>query len=159
MKKQCYSFSPVSSAPIGSHCILELFGCPSQLLDDTQFIQSAIQEAVKSANATLLKEISYQFEPFGVTALALLSESHISIHTWPETGYIAIDVFTCGEHTRPEQACLRFIEAFEAQDHSLITFPRGQFTPTIRSTIKNLEKHVSSNLSSESEKVALQTNS
>jgi S-adenosylmethionine decarboxylase len=153
MKKQFYSPNQVASLPIGSHCILELFGCPSALLDDVQFIQNTIKEAVKKAKATLLEEVSYQFEPFGVTALALLSESHISIHTWPETGYIAVDVFTCGQHTQPELACLCFIEAFQASNHSLMTIHRGQFAPTIRSTIQNLENL--SKVSSEAGKVAV----
>ncbi|BAU14526.1 S-adenosylmethionine decarboxylase proenzyme [Leptolyngbya sp. NIES-3755] len=154
MKKQFCSLGEVASMPIGSHCILELFGCPSTLLDDVGFIQEVVKEAVKRAKATLLKEISYQFEPFGVTALALLSESHISIHTWPESGYIAIDVFTCGEHTQPEQACLCFVEAFQASNHSLMTLHRGQFAPTIHSTIKHLE---GDHLSSELEKITVKT--
>lgn len=155
MKKQHGSLDQVSLAPLGSHCILELFGCPPTLLDDVLFIQSVIQESVKRANATLLKEISYQFEPFGVTALALLSESHISIHTWPEKGYIAIDVFTCGEHTQPKQACLCFVESFQASDHSLVTFHRGQFAPTIQSTIQNLEKQLPSKAALQPEKFGI----
>ncbi len=53
----------------------------------------------------MINLITHHFEPQGVTGLALLAESHISIHTWPESGYAAVDVFTCGDHTMPEKAC------------------------------------------------------
>ncbi len=106
-------------APVGSHCILELYDCSATLLNSAGFIQQSLREAAQQANATLLNEVLHQFEPQGITALALLSESHISIHTWPEVGYAAVDVFTCGHHTDPEQACFYLIDAFQAGHHTL----------------------------------------
>jgi len=108
------STSPDPSAPdsglstmelVGKHCILELYDCDPARLDDEAFLRTAITTAAKRAGATLLNLITHQFQPQGVTGLALLAESHISIHTWPESGYAAIDVFTCGDHTMPERAC------------------------------------------------------
>ena len=64
------------------------------------------------------------FEPQGVTGLALLAESHISIHTWPESGYAAVDVFTCGDHTMPERACEVLAVELGASDHKLTSFRR-----------------------------------
>jgi S-adenosylmethionine decarboxylase len=99
---------PVASSPetmVGKHCILELYDCNPQKLDDEAFLRTAITTAAKRAGATLLNLITHRFEPQGVTGLALLAESHISIHTWPESGYAAVDVFTCGDHTMPERAC------------------------------------------------------
>jgi len=90
---------------VGKHCILELYDCDPARLDDEAFLRTAITTAAKRAGATLLNLITHQFQPQGVTGLALLAESHISIHTWPESGYAAIDVFTCGDHTMPERAC------------------------------------------------------
>jgi S-adenosylmethionine decarboxylase len=90
---------------VGKHCILELYDCNPQKLDDEAFLRTAITTAAKRAGATLLNLITHRFEPQGVTGLALLAESHISIHTWPESGYAAVDVFTCGDHTMPERAC------------------------------------------------------
>ena len=113
-----------SLAPVGIHCILELYGCPSSLLDDPLFIRKRLQEAAKQAKSTLLGEVLHEFEPQGVTALVLLAESHISIHTWPEQGYAAVDVFTCGQHTDPEQACLYLTQTFQAREHSLCKLPR-----------------------------------
>jgi S-adenosylmethionine decarboxylase len=113
-----------SLAPVGMHCILELYGCPSSLLDDPSFIRKHLQEAAKQAKSTLLGEVLHEFEPQGVTALMLLAESHISIHTWPERGYAAVDVFTCGQHTEPEKACLYLADVFQAREHSLSKVPR-----------------------------------
>ena len=79
---------------VGKHCILELYDCDSSKLDDEVFLRSAITQAAERAGATLLNLITHQFQPQGVTGLALLAESHISIHTWPEAGYAAVDVFT-----------------------------------------------------------------
>jgi S-adenosylmethionine decarboxylase len=122
----------ITLIPVGTHCILELYGCPEHLLNDVVVIKQALKEAAKSARSTLLDEVSYQFSPHGVTALALLAESHISIHTWPERGYLAADVFTCGEHTKPEDACQFLLETFRAQNHSFLKLPRGRSITDIR---------------------------
>ena len=113
-----------SHAPIGKHCILELYGCSAARLDDEPFLRSAITQAVQLAGATLLQLISHRFAPQGVTGLALLAESHLSIHTWPESGYAAVDVFTCGDHTMPERACQELVEALQADHYSLRSFLR-----------------------------------
>lgn len=117
---------------IGSHCILELHDCPAELLDDKERVIDALRSAATKARATLLGEVAHRFEPQGVTALALLAESHISMHTWPELGYAACDVFTCGETCEPEQACMLLIEAMQAGRYDLRRFSRGGESPSIR---------------------------
>ena len=112
-------------APVGTHCILELEGCPAALLNDEPYIREHIAEASRHGLSTLLNLTSHQFTPQGVTALALLAESHISIHTWPESGYAALDVFTCGPRARPKLACQYLIEALAASSHRLRVLPRG----------------------------------
>ena len=84
--------------------MMNLYGCPFELLNNELFLQQVITEATHICKATLIDVISKQFHPQGVTVLALLSESHMSIHTWPEKGEAAIDVYTCG-NARPELAC------------------------------------------------------
>ena len=120
-------------APVGKHCILELYGCRASKLNDEPFLRNTITQAVHQAGATLLHLISHRFEPQGVTGLALLAESHLSIHTWPESGYAAVDVFTCGDHTMPERACQELVEALEAEHHSLQSFWRDTPTAVISS--------------------------
>ncbi len=109
---------------IGRHCILELYQCDQAKLNDEAFIRTTITSSAKIAGATLLNLVTHSFKPQGVTGLALLAESHISIHTWPEVGYAAIDVFTCGDHTMPEKACKLLAKDFFAQYISFKNIPR-----------------------------------
>ena len=119
-------------ASIGSHCILEMYDCPEGLLNDPVFIAQAVREASIEAGSTLLEEVRHAFEPQGVTALALLAESHISVHTWPESGYAAADVFTCGEQAEPEKACEFLVRKLQARHYSLRRIERGANAPDIR---------------------------
>ena len=113
-----------SSENIGRHCILELYQCDKARLNDEAFIRTTITSSVKIAGATLINLVTHSFKPQGVTGLALLAESHISIHTWPEIGYAAIDVFTCGDHTMPEKACKLFFKDFLAKYFSFRNIAR-----------------------------------
>ncbi len=117
-------------SPLGTHCILELYGCSPDLLNDVLFVRQSVEEASRHGVSTLLKLSSHQFLPQGVTAVALLAESHISVHTWPECGYAAIDIFTCGEDAQPRQACDFLVQRFAARDHSLMVLPRGAGAPS-----------------------------
>lgn len=104
---------------VGKHAIYELLGGDPNLLDDEDFVKEALREAAAAASATLLGLITHKFEPQGVTAVALLSESHLSFHSWPEYGYASIDAFTCGDHTNPEAACHSLKYAFKATHGSI----------------------------------------
>ena len=119
---------------IGKHCILELYGCNPIKLNDESFVRTSVTSASKVAGANLLNMITHRFQPQGVTGLALLAESHISIHTWPESKYAAIDVFTCGKETKPEEACKLLTQDFEAESHILKSFVRD--TPLIKSSAR-----------------------
>ena len=113
-----------SSESIGRHCILELYECDHVRLNDEAFVRTTITSSAKVAGATLMNLVTHSFKPQGVTGLALLAESHISIHTWPEIGYAAIDVFTCGDHTMPEKACELLSKDFLAQNFSFKNIAR-----------------------------------
>ena len=114
----------ISSENIGRHCILELYQCDHARLNDEAFIRTIITSSAKIAGATLINLVTHSFKPQGVTGLALLAESHISIHTWPEIGYAAIDVFTCGDHTMPEKACKFLFKDFLAKHFSFRNIER-----------------------------------
>ena len=107
------------------HLLLELYRCNYEKLNDESFLRCAINRAAKFAKATVLNLISNKFEPQGVTAIALLAESHISIHTWPESSYSAVDIFTCGESMLPELASQYLIEALKAEEHFLRVIERN----------------------------------
>jgi len=110
---------------LGVHWIADLCDCNSELLNDSAFISKALAGAVEYANATLLEEVKYEFTPQGVTAVCLLAESHISIHTWPEKCYAAVDIFTCGDHTAPEKACNYMASALESCQPKMRIVQRG----------------------------------
>ena len=84
------------------HILFTLKGCSMVLLDDEQYIRDVVYHASVKCNSTLLTLNSHKFEPQGVTCVAMLAESHISIHTWPELGMAVCDIFTCGDHTIPQ---------------------------------------------------------
>ena len=88
----------------GRHLILDLYECDPDILDDYDLLQELLQTALLMANATILRIIGEKFKPQGVTLLALLAESHASIHTWPCEKYCAIDLYTCGEKTQTHKA-------------------------------------------------------
>lgn len=79
------------------HYLLDVFGCSSVQLDDEYFLIDLIENAAISCGAEVIQTISHKFTPQGVTAISLLSESHISVHTWPEKKEAAFDIYTCGE--------------------------------------------------------------
>ena len=107
------------------HLLLELYKCDYEKLNDESFLRCTLNRASKLAKATVLNLISNKFEPQGVTAIALLAESHISIHTWPESNYSAIDIFTCGQNMMPELASQYLIEALKAEEHFLRVIERN----------------------------------
>ncbi|MFP4133257.1 MAG: adenosylmethionine decarboxylase [Halothece sp.] len=88
---------------VGTHLVVEAWQTPKEVLNDAETIRSALVEAVAAGGATLLNLCVHQFSPHGITATATLSESHIAIHTWPEYGYFAADLFFCGKGN-PHQA-------------------------------------------------------
>ena len=107
------------------HLLLELYRCDSEKLNDESFLRCTLNRAAKLAKATVLNLISNKFDPQGVTAIALLAESHISIHTWPESSYSAVDIFTCGQNMMPEVASQYLIEALKAEEHFLRVIERN----------------------------------
>ena len=107
------------------HLLLEIYRCNYEKLNDESFLRCALNRAAKLAKATVLNLISNKFEPQGVTAIALLAESHISIHTWPESNYSAVDIFTCGQSMLPELASQYLIEALNAEEHFLRIIERN----------------------------------
>lgn len=113
---------------LGRHVIIELWGC-SDAINNQELVKTAMLDAVRAANATLLNIYVHAFSPQGVTGVAVLSESHLSIHTWPEHGYVAADVFTCGETTKPQAAADVLAQQFAAKHTIVQELVRGAFPP------------------------------
>jgi S-adenosylmethionine decarboxylase len=103
---------------MGRHYLLNLYGCSFELLDDEALIIRLLEEAAILSGATILQTISHKFEPQGVTAIVLLSESHLSIHSFPENGTAAIDLFCCGD-AKPEVGCEFLIKELKPTDYKI----------------------------------------
>ncbi len=88
----------------GRHLILDLYECDQAILDDYEELERLLEVALNMAGANILRIFGEKFQPQGVTLLALLAESHASIHSWPELGYAAIDLYTCGNTTNTHKA-------------------------------------------------------
>lgn len=110
----------------GNHIILDIWEANSQKLNDPNFIINTLKKACIAAGATILKENYVQFEPEGVTAFLILSESHCSIHSWPSKNYASIDCYTCGK-TNVEKTIPIFLIDFEAKKHKINILQRGVF--------------------------------
>lgn len=110
----------------GHHVLAELEGVKPELLDDEQFLRDTLDSALSRSQATVCEVIAKRFEPQGVTVLALLSESHASLHTYPEDGSIFIDVFTCGHTAQPERAVELIAEALRPASVNTQTIRRGR---------------------------------
>jgi len=107
----------------GVHLIVDLHG--AERLDDIGHIETTLRRCVTAAHATLLHIHLHHFHPNGVSGVAVLAESHISIHTWPEAGYAALDVFMCGA-ADPDACILVLREAFAARHVDVNEILRGQ---------------------------------
>jgi len=107
----------------GVHLIVDLHG--AKRLDDIEHIESTLRRCVEAARATLLHIHLHHFQPSGVSGVAVLAESHISIHTWPEAGYAALDVFMCGSAV-PDKCIPVLREAFAAKRVGVNELLRGQ---------------------------------
>ena len=107
----------------GVHLIIDLHG--AKRLNDIEHIETTLRRCVEAANATLLHIHLHHFQPSGVSGVAVLAESHISIHTWPEAGYAALDVFMCG-WAEPDKCIPVLREAFSAKRVGVNELLRGQ---------------------------------
>ena len=96
------------------HILFDLIDCPSDLLDDERFVRNSLFHASILSNSEIIKIDFHKFHPQGVTGYALLADSHLSIHTWPEKGVAKCDIFTCGAKSTPEKAVEYLVEAFKA---------------------------------------------
>jgi S-adenosylmethionine decarboxylase len=112
------------------HCVSELYKADSDKLNDEAFVRQALVSAAELAGATLIDVRTHAFEPQGITGFALLAESHISIHTWPEHRFAAVDAFTCGETTDPELACNYLAASFDSSGH-VVNFIERSTPPSL----------------------------
>ncbi len=110
---------------LGCHIVAEMSLCDPEILTDLERVKEAMVKAAEVANAEVREVAFHRFIPHGVSGVVVISESHLSIHTWPEIGYAAVDIYTCGAHTDPMKA-LQFLSGqFHCKTMTTSTIERG----------------------------------
>ena len=110
---------------LGTHLLVELRDCNRGLLNDVGQIEEMMLAAARSARATIVDSRFHRFNPFGISGVVVIAESHLTIHTWPEYGYAAVDIFTCGDTLDPGVAAAYLIESLECKNPSVVELKRG----------------------------------
>lgn len=109
---------------VGRHLIAEYYGCDCALLNDPGAIRTRMLEACDRIRVTVVGEVFHQFSPQGVTGVIAIAESHLSIHTWPENSYAAVDIFTCGD-LDPRPGCELLGQTLQADSLRMQEIVRG----------------------------------
>ena len=112
---------------LGRHILAEIYGCDSEILNNKISIEKIMVESALKAGAEVREVIFHKFSPQGVSGVVIISESHLTIHTWPELGYAAVDIFTCGDKINPWDACNYMTELFNAKNMTATEVKRGIF--------------------------------
>jgi len=112
---------------LGRHLLLEMFDCDLDAINSLESVKGALVEAAKRAQATIVDVVFHEFNPFGISGVVVIAESHLTIHTWPEYRYAAVDIFSCGEVLQPEVAANYLVEQFAAERTSIVEMQRGLF--------------------------------
>ncbi len=110
---------------LGTHLLVELRECNTEILKNLEKVRNALVSAAKEAKATIVDVSFHEFNPFGISGVVVIAESHLTIHTWPEYDYAAIDIFTCGDIIKPEVAASFLIKQFECRNPSIVEMKRG----------------------------------
>lgn len=114
---------------LGRHVLAEVHGCDPDILNDVSKVEHIMVSAALAAGAEVREVAFHKFSPQGVSGVVVISESHLAIHTWPELGYAALDVFTCGEAVDPMDCTQYICEHFGAKDVQVTQHMRGEMTP------------------------------
>lgn len=117
---------------LGRQVLIELYQCDPEVLNSEQRIREILVEATRRSGATIVSDTFHTFSPHGVSGVVVIAESHVSIHTWPEYGYAAVDVFTCGERIDPWVIADYLRRELRAQSSSSMELKRGLFREPVR---------------------------
>jgi S-adenosylmethionine decarboxylase len=112
---------------LGRHLLVEFYNCDKEVLDDVAAIEDHMRTAARKANSTIVNSTFHRFSPYGVSGVVVIAESHLSIHTWPEYGYAAVDLFTCGESVDPWKAFEYLKEVLKSERESTMELKRGEY--------------------------------
>ncbi len=123
--------------PLGRHILAEIYGCDFDTLNDILRVEETMVNAALEAGAEVRESVFHKFSPQGVSGVVVISESHLTIHTWPELGYAAVDVFTCGDKVDPWDALNYLTTQFNAQHIETQETARGILPSSLRKKAVN----------------------
>lgn len=112
---------------LGRQILVEFYDCDSDKINDVSFVESAFLEATRKSKATIISHNFHKFSPHGISGVVVIAESHVTIHSWPEYNYAAVDIFTCGDTIDPWVIQEHLKEAFESKNISSMEMKRGLF--------------------------------
>ena len=110
---------------LGRHVLAEFFECNPNILNNRDKIENLMVDAAIECGATIVQKCFHMFSPYGVSGVVIISESHLAIHTWPELGYAAVDLFTCGPKCDPKVAYEYLKKKFDSKKASFTQLKRG----------------------------------
>ena len=110
---------------LGKHLLIELHECSAEKIGNLEYVKETMMNAALEAKATIVEVTFHEFSPHGISGVVVIAESHLTIHSWPEYCYAAIDVFTCGDLIDPKVAADYLIEKFESESASIVEMSRG----------------------------------
>lgn len=116
---------PGEEPSLGSHLLIEMFGCKGELLEKENHVGQAMMDAATDSKATIVANSFHEFKPYGVSGAVIIQESHYTIHTWPEHGYAAVDLFYCGGTVLVHRAVETLRERFQPERIKFLVVRRG----------------------------------
>jgi S-adenosylmethionine decarboxylase len=125
-------FRPDEEPSLGSHLLIELFGCDGEALKLESSVGAAMEEAARESEATVVAKSFHEFKPYGVSGAVIIQESHYTIHTWPEHGYAAVDLFYCGGTVAVHKAVEVLQERFKPERIKFLVVRRGLRSEVVR---------------------------
>ena len=110
---------------LGKHVIAEFYDCDRDLINDQEFIEEILLRSAEIAGATIVAPVFHKFSPYGISGVVVVAESHFTIHTWPEYGYCAVDIFTCGDLIDNHKALTFLKDSVRSKNISVSEINRG----------------------------------
>lgn len=117
---------------LGNHLIIELYDCDHEVINNARGVEESLIRAVKVSGAKMVQSVIHQFNPHGISGVIVIEESHFSVHTWPEYGYCALDIFTCGDEIDYYSALQLLKEEFQAKNLSVTEMKRGMLNLPVK---------------------------
>lgn len=123
---------------LGRHILAEIYGCDANILNNKEYIEKIMVDSALKAGAEVREVTFHKFSPIGVSGVVIISESHLTIHTWPELGYAAVDIFTCGDKINPWDACNYMSEGLKAKNMTATEVKRGILELPVSIKVSNI---------------------